>query len=174
MKKNTLIRLSAAILLAWCFGAIASWWLFDPSEALVGMRRSRASAIPIYNLAVSDLREAADLLSKNAIWGIRRDGSAPALEASKENTEEKRPEWRMLAAVEKGEDRYLLIQVDKERLESVKEGEKLPDGGLVKTISRKRYTVLAADDEEKTTDLSFDEPSYEQHIPASRPTRKRK
>ena len=174
MTKNFLIRLAAVILLVWSVGAITSWMLFDPSDSLVGAKPGRGGATTVYNLAARDLREAADLLSKNAIWGIQRDGSVRVPDASKENAEEKMPEWRMLAAVVKGKDRYLLIQVDKQRLESVKEGERLPDGSLVKIVSRKMYTILTTDDEEKTTYLNFDEPSYEQHIPASHPTRKRK
>ena len=155
MTKNFLIRLSAVILLVWSVGAITSWMLFDPSDSLVGAKRGRGSAVPVYNLAASDLREAADLLSKNAIWGIQRDGSAPVPDASKEKAEEKKPEWRMLAAVVKGKDRYLVILVDKERLDAIKEGERLPDGSIVKKVSQKMYTILTTDDEEKTTHLNF-------------------
>ena len=155
MKKNLLVRLTGIILLVWVIGALTSWMLFDPSDSLVGAKPGRGSQIPVYNVAPSDLREAADLLSKSALWGIRRDGSGPVSDASKEKTEEKKIEWRMLAAVVKGGDRYLVIQVDKKKLEAVKEGERLPDGSLVKTVSRSMYTVLTTDDEEKTTYLNF-------------------
>ena len=175
MNKLFFIRLSAAILLIWLTGAVLSWLLFDPSDTLVGAKRGAGNAPPIHSLAASDLREAAKLLGKNSLWGIRRDGSAgPLKDASKENAEEKKPEWRMLATVVKGQDKYLLIQVNGEKLESVKEGERLPDGSLLKTLSRKMYTILNTDDEEKTTYLNFDEPSNEKSTPERQRTRRRK
>ncbi len=175
MRKLFFIRLFAAILLIWLTGAVISWLLFDPSDTLVGVKRGVGEAPPIHSLAVSDLSEAADLLSKTALWGIRRDGSAgPLKDASKGNAEEKKPEWRMLATVVKGQDKYLLIQVDGKKLESVKEGERLPDGSLLKTLSRKMYTILNTDDEEKTTYLNFDEPSNEKSTPERQRTRRRK
>lgn len=155
MRKNLLVRLGCVILLVWIIGAMLSWMLFDPSDSLVGVKPGRGSQSTVFNIATSDLREAADLLSKNAIWGIGRDGSAQVPAASNEKEEEKKIEWRILAAVVRGKDRYLVIQVDKGKLETIKEGDKLPDESLVKRVSPKMYTILTTDDEEKTTYLNY-------------------
>jgi hypothetical protein len=141
--------------LIWILGAVAAWMLSNPGDALVGARPGGGGSTPVYDLAPSDLREATELLSKSALWGIKRDGTVlPPASKSKE-AEEKKIQWRILASVSKKQERYVVIQIDKEKPEALKEGEQLPDGSKLLKISPSKLTVMTADDEQKTINLNL-------------------
>lgn len=154
MTKPVLLRLLSLLGAVWLVTALAVWLLADPSDNLVVARGGRGGARPDYNLALRDLRPAAQALEKNTLWGLRRDGSvAPKPEAKK--AEEKLPEWRVMALVAKDNEKHLLIRIVGQPSATVRENERLPDGRRVIRIEPKLYVVENADGEEETVILTF-------------------
>ena len=149
------LRLALAILLLWLIGAGISWVMFDPQDTLVGARSGGGGTPPVYDLAPSDLSEATDQLSKTALWGLQRDGSERPPPSALKGVEVKKIVWRILAAVSKGQERYVVIQIDKGAPASVKEGESLPDGSRLLHITPSKLTVMTAEDEQQTINLNL-------------------
>ena len=154
MTKIRLIRLGGLILLFWGLGAMVSWLAFTPADGLVGVRSGGGVQVPDYDFAPNDLQDSAALLSKNALWGIQRDGTVAPPKKSKE-AEEKKIEWRILASVNNGKERYVVVRIDNKEQVIIKEGERLPDGSELLKISPKTLTVRTADDEQKTINLTL-------------------
>ena len=150
-----LIRLSLAILLLWLIGAAVSWMMFDPQDTLVGARTGGGGTPPAYDLAPSDLSEATAQLSKTALWGLQRDGSERPPAAAAKDAAEKKRIWRILAAVKRGQERYVVIQIDKEAPLPLKEGEQLPDGSQLLSITPNKLTVKTPDDKQEIINLNL-------------------
>lgn len=156
MTKALMVRLGLLVLIVWLLGALMSWLVFNPGDTLVGAKAGRGGTAPIYRLLPSDLSEAADVLNNTLSWGVRRDGSPLSPPASKrKDVEEKKIEWRILAAVGKAKERYVVIQLDKNDTVVLREGDSLPDGSVLLKISPKVLKVRISDDEQKTIILNF-------------------
>ena len=154
MTKPVLLRLLSLLGAVWLVTALAVWLLADPSDNLVVTRGGRGGARPDYNLALRDLRPAAQALEKNPLWGLRRDGSVAAKPEAKK-AEEKPPEWHVIALVAKENEKHLLIRIVGQPSVTVRENERLPDGRRVIRIEPKLYVVENADGEEENVILTF-------------------
>lgn len=149
------LRLAVAILLIWLLGGVLSWSIFDPGDSLVGARSGHAPPVPAYNLAPNDLRELSEVLSKTRIWGIQHDG-APLPPPKPRDAEEKKVDWRILAAIRTNKDRYIVIRIDKGDPVVIKEGEQLPDGSKLLKAAPNLLILRTADGKQQKQILNFD------------------
>lgn len=152
MTFRRMARLAAAILSLWSVVGALSWFLYDPvADKLVGARTPAGGRADVHVFAPRDLQAVAERVGKSYLWGLPPDGT----KGNHQETVEKMVEWRVLAARIIGKERSLLVEIDKKKLERIKEGEVLPDGSLVKDIAPSGYTIQNADRELVTTQLNF-------------------
>lgn len=155
MTRLRFFRLGLVIVSLWLLGAALSWAFLNPPDALVGARPGGGGAVPTYDLAPSDLSEAVTQLSKSSLWGLQRDGSVPPPQSAQKGAEAKETVWRILAAVSKGKERYIVIQIDKGAPAPLKEGDQLPDGSTLLQIAPSEIIVMTVDDEQRIINLSL-------------------
>ena len=160
MTRLHLLRLSLVILLLWVLGAVLSWGLISPQDVLVGARSGGGGALPVFDLAPSDLSAAVTQLSKgdlnkSVLWGIQRDGADRPPPSALKDAETKKIVWRILAAVSKGQDRYIVIQIDKAAPVPLKEGDQLPDGSRLLHITPSELMVVTDEDEKRIINLDL-------------------
>ena len=158
MNSKLLLRWGVFVLVIWVVVGVSAWSLFKADDTLVGARSvSRGSADTFDDLASKDLSETIASLSTGTMWGVRRDGSPLPSPAELKAAEEKPPVvWRVLATRVKGKEHQLLIQIDKDKPVLVGEGESLPDGSVVKSVSARAYSIVTPDDVEQLIQLNFD------------------
>ena len=154
MTRRLMLRLAVAVLLLWTVAGALSWFLYNPAEALVGARTPGRTDTGSYVFAPRDLQPIAERVEKSYLWGLPPDGVEGKV-ATKQDAAEKVVEWRVLATRITGKERSLLVLIDKNKLEQIKEGEVLPDGSLVKAVTPNGYTLQGADGELVTTKLNF-------------------
>lgn len=153
MTRRMILRLAVAVLLLWTVAGVLSWSLYNPAERLVGARTPSRTDTGSYVFAPRDLQPIAERVEKSYLWGLPPDGVEG--KAKQQDVAEKVIEWRVLATRITGKERSLLVLIDKNKLEQIKEGEVLPDGSLVKAVTPNGYTLQSADGELVTTKLNF-------------------
>ncbi len=153
MTRRLMLRLAVAVLSLWAVAGVLSWFLYDPADSLVGARTPGRTGVGVYVFAPRDLQPVAERVGKSYLWGLSPDGVGAKV--AQQETAEKVVEWRVLATRITGKERSLLVQIDKKKLEQIKEGEVLPDGSLVKAVTPSGYTLQSAAGELTTTQLNF-------------------
>ncbi|MCC6657124.1 MAG: hypothetical protein IT512_02940 [Rhodocyclaceae bacterium] len=140
MSRIWLQRLGALVLLAWLAAGALAWLALDPPAALVGARRAVPVATPDLGFTPPDIGAVRAALEESLMWGVQRDGN-PLPPPKKAEELAKKIEWRLLAAVERQGERLLVIQIEKDKPQTVREGELLPDGGKVLKVRRDAVSI---------------------------------
>ena len=159
MNRKLFIRWGLLIVIVWIGVGFGAWMCFDAADPLVGVRNVPQEATDVFaDLASKDLGETLSSLSSGTMWGIRRDGSPLPSPEEIKAAEAKPPPvvWRVLATRIKGKDRQLLIQVDNKQPLLVNEGESLPDGAVVKSVSTRAYLMVTPDGVEQLIQLNYE------------------
>ncbi len=148
MNRLWALRLAALVALAWLAAGLFAWLGLNPAADLVGLRRAAAPQAFEGRFEAPDVSEARALLEKTFVWGVARDGNPLPPPKSREEAARK-IEWRLLAAVERGGEKLIVVQVGKDKPISIKEGEALPDGGRVVKVGRASVVVSDAEGAER-------------------------
>lgn len=149
MKIAHLARLLPPLLLVWVVSGWYAWFVLEPGRSLVGVRSAASPLGFSGDFAVREPGDILSLLKRTSIWGVQRDGK-PLLMPQKTEETEKKIEWQVIASVARGNgERLVVIRIDGKSLQSVKEGETLPDGSLLLKVSPASLSLRDADGEER-------------------------
>jgi hypothetical protein len=162
-------RLILLVLLTWLLAAALAWLALSPPPPLVGGKMPPSpSPVGGWQFARPDLADSLAQLESLPLWGVSRDGSPlpPPKPQGGEDEEEVIPVvWRVIAAVSRRDGRYVLIAVDPPAppkagaaagnarnvgsaapaLQTVNEGEALPNGGTLVRVNPKSIVYLDAE-----------------------------
>ena len=64
------------------------------------------------------------------------------------------PEWHVAGVVKSGKDRFLLLALESKPIETLKIGDKLPDGAKITRIEKDRFFVVTPDNKKLTIGLN--------------------
>jgi hypothetical protein len=170
MNKNR--RLALLVLLTWVLAAFLAWLTLSPPPPLVGGKTPSLSLSEDgWRLARPDLAEALLQLETLPLWGVNRD--ARPLPSKEEKEQQAKPiVWRIFAAVSRRDERYVLITVDQAAdlnapnannapnkttrvVQTVHEGEELPNGGKLLKVDPKSIVYLDAEGKQHADTLNF-------------------
>ena len=152
-----LIPLTLAVALLWLLTATAIW-LTPPAERdLVGLRARPPELPGLTDSHPPDLNAALDILAATNIWGTQRDGKPkpPPTPGAQKEAPPAQP-WRLAAAVIRTDTRLVLAQSPGQAPVAVHEGEALPDGRTVVSITPSEVVLRDADGVRRTHTLSFE------------------
>jgi len=143
---NAAARIALA-LLCWAAAAAAGWWLHRPptlataaappvpASASAGAATETASPQRLAGrIARADPMGFGRMPAPAGLPGLGLTGSAGAAPAGEVN-------WRLAAAVVRGQERYVVLTAAEQRPLQVKEGELLPDGDRVLKIDARSVQV---------------------------------
>lgn len=149
MSRVTRLAFLAGIL--WLLTAAITWFVADPGERLIGLRRPQPAPANYQLLQQQSQESAQASLEKTAIWGVQRNGQPfPPPKPAQQVEAEAKIEWRFLGSIIRKSERYILIQIEKKPPVPIKEGEQLPDGSKLIKIAPKAYSIETADGEKQT------------------------
>lgn len=124
----TLLGLPArAWLLPLIMPMVAGWlaWQSGPDLPSTKTLRFPDEQWSLAKIPVQDLKKAEDYLATASIWGN--------VAAAKEE-DERDPAWRFLAIMANGNEKYVLISVEKQPNRQLKIGDQLPGGAKIDAI----------------------------------------
>lgn len=148
---SRLTRLAFLAGVVWTLAAAITWFFAEPGEMLIGLRQPQPFPKNYQWLQQQSQESAQASLENTAIWGIQRNGQPfPPPKPAQQTETEKNPEWLFLASIIRKNERYILIQIEKQPPIPLKEGELLPDGSKLIRITPKAYTIVTADGERQT------------------------
>jgi hypothetical protein len=152
--KNALTLLAASVL-GVGVGLAVSRWQASPiaGDSLV---RARLNS-PAEPLAVERERinAAAQWLRQTNMWGMQRNGLAPASQAAAPASATKLVAWRLISIVSRPDVRAIVVQEsDSGEIREVVPGAQLPDGSTLVRISAASITVQKAKTPSRTISVS--------------------
>jgi hypothetical protein len=121
----------------------AHYWPDDPAPT-VALVRARSNNTPMDIAIVEKERTAAAVqwLVQTNLWGMQRNGLAPAPKALAAASATKLVAWRLISIVSRPQNRAILVQEsDTGEIREIAQGALLPDGGTLTRISAASITV---------------------------------
>lgn len=134
-------RLAMLLAFLWLLVALA-YWLAGPRPPLAASSHLAADDWQLVLPEFPDVNVAWDDLKSRFIWGAPPPPPGVANAGKVEEPPLTPPDWRILAAVNSGADRFVVVQVGKQPPVNVAAGEKLPDGSKLERIEADRLYLV--------------------------------
>lgn len=134
-------RLALLFAVLWSLVAFA-YWLVGPRAPHAASFHPSGDDWQLAQPEFPDANVAWDDLKSRFIWGAPPPPPGVANAGKVEEPPLTPPDWRILAAVNAGADRFVVIQVGKQPPVNVAAGEKLPDGSKLERIEADRLYLV--------------------------------